>query len=147
MDHFDAVRVGELKQELNDLVPTGGALVEIRAIAERQSESFELRGNRLGFLRLGIECLASGRQESNTASPGDAYESLRYLGTSGHDSLLKLQRQDNIPIEKEPPAVTPEQVRRSNRRDNIVIWVLGVVVWSCVFFGVYSVVRWFVGVF
>ena len=146
MDTLDSAHVEELTRELDELVPESGALLEIQDVVRSDSEGFVLRGNRLGFLRLGIECLDSGLREGK-ADPYDQYESLRCLYTRGHDSIVEISRQDNISIEEELPELTPEEERRRYLRDNIVSYSISAVILSCILLGAYTIVMWFVGLF
>ena len=146
MDTLDSAHVEELTRELDELVPKGGALLEIEDVVLSDCEGFVLRGNRLGFLRLGIECFYSGLREGKT-DPYDQYERLRYLDTRGHDSIVEISRQDNISIEEEPPELTPEEERRRDLRDNIVIYSISAGILSCILLGAYTTVMWFVGLF
>ncbi len=146
MDTLDSAHVEELTRELDELVPKGGALLEIEDVVRSDSEGFVLRGNRLGFLRLGIECLYSGLREGKT-DLYDQYERLRYLDTRGHDSIVEISRQDNISIEEEPRALTPEEERRRDLRDNIVSYSISAGILSGILLGAYTIVMWFVGLF
>ena len=145
MELQDIDRVTALKQELDDLVPTDNALIEVRDV--RNPDGFELRGNRSGFLRLGIECLRAGLRERDTTTLAERYERLEYLDTRNHNSIVEIQRQDDIRIATEPPPTSPEEERRQERRDNVVFGVLAVGVYGCVFFGAYTIVMWVAGLF
>ena len=130
---MDEARLRTLVERLDRLVPRAGG-VAWEASGLYGSEHDEgMRGNRLGYLRLGIEMLRIAGAEPAPGRPDHVLADLSYLGYSGPEPEV-FERREGI--------VLPALTRPSGPGDSVAIWVKLPLFALAVLVSLFVIARW-----
>ncbi len=132
---MDDDRLRTLVARLDALVPRADAVIRDHSglYGSEHNEAFD--GNRLGYLRLGIELLKVADAPAVPGRPDRIEVDLAYLGYSGPEPAV-FERREGITL--------PRMTWPSHEHANVIGWGVAVVLGVSLVVGLVMIVRWLV---